>query len=390
MAKLVESRQPAESRESLAMPSAASVRADGPVATASPDKESLFDEFSLSRTAFTRPRGCDRDSDGSFLLPNGKFASVKSNIDDIPKFSPRRRTLESEEPIIAVNGVANTPHQVSRWATVLAGITGKPIVPIYNLTFGMVSDVAQAMGDRMNLARNPCVQSLTSIVAEAVRDGRPLHIIAHSQGALIVSQALFEVSSQLEHVKKLNPEQVAERLSAITVETLGGAAPSFPKGPKYRHFVHEGDPVAVFLGVTPAIASSGAMRTMESQIQASWLVKSIFSAIGGTLNPLAKYTTHPGEGAEVLKIKNEKEHGWQRCHSVSTYLSAYRKLSKGEEFDRHVDESPPGTIADGLKRIRSTFGGTGIVGVLTKISSAITGIIGRKTAPDLSDGALDG
>ena len=362
---------------------------DGRVAKASAGESEPFEEFSLSRTAFPRPRGPDRAIDGSFLLPNGNFASAESNIEDIPKFCPRRRPLENSEPIIAINGVANSPHQVSRWATVLAGITGRPVVPLYNLTLGFAWDVAQAVSDRMNLAGNPCVEPLTSIIAETVLERRPLHIIAHSQGALIVSQALFEVSSQFKQVEKLSPNQVAEVLSVITVETLGGAAPSFSKGPKYRHFVHEGDPVAVFLGITPAITSSGAMRRIESQIQASWPVKSLFSAIGGTLNPLSRYTTHPGEGAEVLTIKNEKGHGWQRCHSVSTYLSAYRKLSKGEEFNRHLDKSAPGAIAGRLKRHRSVFGGTGIAGVLNKISRAIVGVVSRQTAPSLSVGALD-
>lgn len=37
----------------------------------------------------------------------------------------------------------------------------------------------------------------------------------------------------------------------IRVETFGGAAPSYPNGPQYVHYVNRGDPVGMLVGLGP-------------------------------------------------------------------------------------------------------------------------------------------
>jgi pimeloyl-ACP methyl ester carboxylesterase len=82
-----------------------------------------------------------------------------------------------------------------------------------------------------------------------LRAGREVHLVGHSQGALITASALQQVKDYLNRPSWLGGPSgseaaaLKERFNQIKVESYGGAAGSWPQGPQYVHYVNPRDPV---------------------------------------------------------------------------------------------------------------------------------------------------
>ncbi|WNG45309.1 hypothetical protein F0U60_15250 [Archangium minus] len=171
------------------------------------------------------------------------------------------RTYGKEGKLYFVNGVWNTvaDHRASLQS--LANRTGSEVVGIYNASDGTVEDLSQVSRDKLGAKDNPTTKTLASGLYKELQAGRSPHVVAHSQGALITSNALSEVRDRL--IKDGLKEADAEKaLSRVKVETFGGAAQSYPDGPKYVHYVNLLDPIVrgaglQAQGLTPSGAQPG-------------------------------------------------------------------------------------------------------------------------------------
>ena len=201
--------------------------------------------------------------------------------------------LQPQEDLILVNGIMQDPILSSSRAQILANsASGARVLALHNTSDGFLKDIGQTLKDDFSAHSNPATRSLTKLIYRALRRGRPLHIVAHSQGAMIASNAVRLVAEQM-RADGLSAEETKQRLSALKIETHAGAASSYEDGPQYVHYVNMADAVPNIMGVG-----------------------SMFSA----LNPLIR----PGEGAVIRRfaelnlplahadIPQESKQGFQR------------------------------------------------------------------------------
>lgn len=162
---------------------------------------------------------------------------------DGPPVTPPDCQNQSNLPkIVYVNGILGSPQGMCDSLNAIAKKRCASVTGVYNQSDGLLKDLGQCVGDKLGIGDNPANATLQDIISEHVASGEPLDIIAHSQGALITSRALFDVLNQG------TAGGVEPDLSSITVETFGGAAYSYPDGPTYIHTVNVFDPVPQLFG----------------------------------------------------------------------------------------------------------------------------------------------
>jgi hypothetical protein len=225
--------------------------------------------------------------DGTLLGADGKSYPAGTPYTQVPSTQPS--SGKGQGTLIFVNGMGETPASSRGQAQRIANATGMNVVPLYNATEGAVKDLLQSVGDTFDLGTNKAVDSLADQVYAQLVAGQPVRLMAHSQGGLITSRALTDVRNRLVAEGGMTRDQAQARLGLVGVETMGSAAPSWPDGPKYVHYVNRSDFVATFLGVG---------------------------------RPL----THPGKDAKVVSFGRFNPFGgWfgGDGHDTSTYLKHY-------------------------------------------------------------------
>ncbi|HEV2861535.1 MAG TPA: hypothetical protein VGX48_11045 [Pyrinomonadaceae bacterium] len=195
-------------------------------------------------------RGSDRDFDGRFVGADGRTYPPSTPLSRVPAVPPSDGR-EPTDTVVYVNGISTTKDGQYRSLRQIADRTGARVVGIHNATQGGVVDVIQSAGDTLDLGRNPAVDTLADTVYEEITAGRTIHLMAHSQGALITSRALTDVYQRLRVEDGLSRREAERLLSRVKVETFGGAAGSYPDGPRYVHYVNRRDPVAALFGLGP-------------------------------------------------------------------------------------------------------------------------------------------
>jgi len=156
---------------------------------------------------------------------------------------------------IFVNGILTsyTAHQDR--AMQLAKTSKTRVVGIYNASaiegklgkLGFVSDLLQCGLDKLSVRGNPATLTLANVIRNYGDHRQPngrLPIVAHSQGSIIVSEAIREVAIEKRDVTFLN------------VTTYGNAAWTFPEGPQYDHRVHDSDVVSTLAGSSSLFAAA--------------------------------------------------------------------------------------------------------------------------------------
>jgi alpha-beta hydrolase superfamily lysophospholipase len=71
------------------------------------------------------------------------------------------------------------------------------VCALYNQSINLGHDVLQAVTDKMNITDKPVVKALCNLLCDAFHANTPLHIAAHSHGAVVVSKALSDTISIL-------------------------------------------------------------------------------------------------------------------------------------------------------------------------------------------------
>jgi len=200
--------------------------------------------------------------------PNNPNDPAKNTSDATKACCSKCTAGKPPRTIFYVNGINTTHTTHCETLKQIGDMTCANVVGIYNATEGMPKDalqtgmdrslVDQAEGGRKDLAhdgRNPAVDTLSDLLVQETRAGRPPEIMAHSQGGAITSLALYDANNTL----KAGPPGTPNSLSGTKVTSFGAAAPSWVQGPEYTHYVHVNDlrRMTVGLGDHSSAAENG-------------------------------------------------------------------------------------------------------------------------------------
>ncbi|WP_224242556.1 hypothetical protein [Hyalangium gracile] len=161
------------------------------------------------------------------------------------------------ETVIYVNGIQNTANVQYGSMQTVANELGANVYGIHNSTAedhplgSFVGDLVQCLTDKTGRVPNSATSALALQVVKDLEAGRPVHLMAHSQGALVTSNALSATKEYLLHERQppLSEAAVDKMMSRIKVETFGGAAASYPYGPQYVHYINTFDTVPMNAGL---------------------------------------------------------------------------------------------------------------------------------------------
>jgi len=196
---------------------------------------------------FIRGDSSDKKHDGVQLYQDGSTR---------PAGSPLER--EPGKPLVLqVNGISTTLDGQKGALDAVADHTGAQVVGIHNATEGMLRDLGQSALDTAGKGKNPAVDSLADTMYAELEAGRPVHVMAHSQGGLITSRAVEQVKQRLMAEGGMTSDQAEAKMQDLHIESFGSAAPSWPDGPQYVHYVNRLDVVPTALGLGPGIPGVG-------------------------------------------------------------------------------------------------------------------------------------
>jgi hypothetical protein len=192
--------------------------------------------------------GPDKVYDGKFVGAGGQTYPATTPLKDVPGVLPKGG-VRNNETLLYINGINTTKDAQFDSLQNIANTTGSKVVGIHNSTEGFVSDLKQCVLDKLNKGSNPAVDSAADTIYQEIKAGRDIHVLAHSQGGLVTSRALSEVSRRLRIEDGMSKAQAEKVLSHVKVETFGAAAGHYPDGPKYVHYINQADPVPTLVGL---------------------------------------------------------------------------------------------------------------------------------------------
>ncbi|ATB34934.1 hypothetical protein CYFUS_000346 [Cystobacter fuscus] len=234
-------KQPVPTPGALVTPPTTEVRADGfeksGAARSGPANKLLGGIFG----------GGDKKYDGVLVGAKGATFPPGTPLNQVPGVTPRNNA-QPTETLLYVNGINNNKDTQFASMQKLADRTGAKVIGVHNATEGMIADLAQCVNDKLDKGKNPAVDTMADTVYSELKAGRGVHLMAHSQGALVTSRALNDVANRLRIEDGLSSAQVEKAMSKIKVETFGGAAAHFPDGPQYVHYVNKNDIVPTWFG----------------------------------------------------------------------------------------------------------------------------------------------
>jgi hypothetical protein len=188
----------------------------------------------------------DIEWDGFFLGANDSLDSKTSaNLETVKPCNGKT----ADETVYLVNGIM-TDVKLQRSDMQALANTGKEVIGVHNATAGLVYDLAQCLDDKAGtqFSDNKATVATKRLINKALDDGKPLHLVAHSQGALVVCNAATDVIEGL--IKSGRSVSAAEEaMKNIKITTFGGAAQYYPDGPDYTHIVNQADVVPMGTGV---------------------------------------------------------------------------------------------------------------------------------------------
>lgn len=200
------------------------------------------------RTTQTTKDVSDTAFDGHFVGANGQTFSPDTSLRDVPAVTPRNG-VTNNETLVYVNGIRTDVGGQANSLQAIADNTGSRVIGVHNATSSSVADIFQSLGDKLDIGSNPAVDTLADTVYSELRAGRDVHLLAHSQGAIITSRALQDVKNRLMLEDGMSRTDAENLLNNVKVETFGGASRRFPDGPQYVHYVNRNDGVPQAFGL---------------------------------------------------------------------------------------------------------------------------------------------
>ena len=190
----------------------------------------------------------DKEFDGFFVGANGQTFEADTTLNDIPAVTPQGG-VRNNETLIYVNGIQTDVAGQSQSLQAIADNSGSRVVGIHNSTGSIFGDLLQSLGDKLDIGKNPAVDTLADTVYDELTTGRDVHLMAHSQGAIITSRALTDVKNRLMLEDGMSRSEAENLLNNVKVETFGGASRRYPDGPQYVHYVNRNDGVPQSFGL---------------------------------------------------------------------------------------------------------------------------------------------
>jgi hypothetical protein len=217
--------------------------------------------------------------DGAYVGAGGKTYPPTTPLSEVDGVKPSNGARPNGT-IVYVNGINTTKETQSNSLQKIADKTGANVIGIHNATEGTVKDLAQCVGDKLDIGKNPAVDTVADTVYKELKAGRGVHLMAHSQGGLITSRALNDVKNRLRMEDGMSKQQAKALMANVSVETFGAAAVRYPDGPQYVHYVNRADPV-------PSLVGQGAVKNPFSDPGKNGVVHRFTEA---HLNPIASHS----------------------------------------------------------------------------------------------------
>jgi len=227
----------------------------------------------------------DRAADGSFLVPTEAcpadsipvgddgvapaYAKAKAaSVSSTSKCCAAQPPAVRNRTVVYVNGIMTTPEKHCNTLRLLKDMTCGKVVGILNDTENeniAIDSIRTA--DARQMIKNeiggngtprdypgfsPSVKTMRDVmVLEATGGGNP-QIIAHSEGGAITSLAAIRAKKVLAGMDE------AGAMRNLDITSMGSAAPAWPDGPNYTHYIHLEDVVPNTLGLGDAARRPGA------------------------------------------------------------------------------------------------------------------------------------
>ena len=172
---------------------------------------------------------------------------------------------DRERVIYYVNGVNTSPKAHCNTLRMLRDMTCGKVIGVMNSSESLMVDAIRT-ADARDMIRNeigggpprtyagftPSVKTLHDIMVAEAAANKPVDLYAHSEGGAITSLAAIRAKAQL---KKLALEG---NIKNLNITSMGSAAPEWPDGPNYTHYIHLQDVVPNTLGLGDAAKRPGA------------------------------------------------------------------------------------------------------------------------------------
>ncbi len=189
--------------------------------------------------------------DGKLIGAHGVYNSATA-LDSIEGIKPHEATApDGHARVVYINGIWNDEAIQRDTMQRIADATGAEVIGLHNATGATkLEDVVQCAADKLDKGANAAVDSMAHLIAESVRSGEPLNIIAHSQGALCTSRAVDHAIRELRE-SGMDADSIKDGMTNVHIQTFGGAAIAYPDGPQYFHHINIHDPVPDLFGYRP-------------------------------------------------------------------------------------------------------------------------------------------
>jgi len=207
----------------------------------------FIDTIRSSLSHKKRNRRLDNHFDGHLVGAPRETYQPSVGLESVQPVRPEKGGSNGD--IIWVNGIMTDVALQKEDMQQAADTLGKNVIGIHNATEGMSRDLLQCLKDKAGRGTNPAVESLTKILYNHLSGpgNSSLHVVGHSQGALIAGRSLKKVQKQLRD-EGCSAAQAAGLLGGVTLTTLGGAGARFPDGPVYQHVINVADPIPMTTG----------------------------------------------------------------------------------------------------------------------------------------------
>lgn len=233
----------------------------------------------------------DHKYDGHFVGADGKCYHPDTDWRDVPAVFP-----DNGKPVwrsvVMVNGIMTDVALQSSDLQKMAN-TGCKVVGVHNATKGMMRDLAQCVGDKLDLkmANNGATETVAQVIRTVLKhdEVEPPLFVGHSQGALVLSNALSRAG-------------VDGSLKKLDVLTMGGASWSFPEGPKYKHFVNVFDAVPMGAGVGALSYFSSGEVSRFSEINKPTNLPSLEEDVSNYLARVVDRSVHGPQDVYIPKL----------------------------------------------------------------------------------------
>jgi hypothetical protein len=118
--------------------------------------------------------------------------------------------------------------------------TGTNVVSFQRSVASQVQDLTELLETR-GKGFSGSVDALADTISKELDSGRPVHLMAHQEGAIVLSLALQQLKKRFMIEQGMSTAQAEAKLENVRVETYGGMAPQFPDGPQFVHNVNTAD-----------------------------------------------------------------------------------------------------------------------------------------------------